>query len=241
MRIEEIQFGSEHDNYVIRQVVEAGFEDWINFIFGRKRKGDHWAFDGAESELNWKLPDDVTADYLAQTFENPGVWRDRFTLQQIADGLAYTWNPSLGDICFLFTSESVPWQLRQRLIQSLVPLYQECFGRLCGPGLSHFDEVAENPLNGVCYMFWDVCPLYGQPADRKFRERDSECLRVMEQTLVIDHDACRESALHGLGHWALAYPTRVNTIIEQGLKTGRKRLRSELLVYAEHAKGGNIP
>lgn len=240
MKIEEIQFWSERGNYVTRQVVEAGFEDWINFIFGREPKGDHWALDRVESELCWNLPGEVTADYMAQTFENPVVWRSRFTPQQIADGLAYTWSSSLGDICFLFAEESIPCSLRLRLIRSLVPLYQECFGRLGRPGLSHLNEDAENPLNVVCYMFWDVCPLHGQPSDPQLRERDSECLSVMERTLAINHDACRESALHGLGHWALAYPSRVNSIIEQGLKTDRKHLRSELLVYAEHAKNGNV-
>jgi hypothetical protein len=238
MRIEEVQFGSEHDSYVIRQVVEASFEDWINFIFGRERKDGHWAFD--ESELNWKLPDEVTADYLAQTYENPKFWRDRFTLQQIADGLSYTWSSSLGNICFLFADKGIPWPLRQRLIQSLVPLYQECFGCLCQSGLSHLNECAENPLNGVCYMFWDVCPLYGKPNEPSARDCDIECLRVMDQTLTIDHDACRESALHGLGHWAVAYPSRVALIVTQGLKTVRKRLRVELLNYAESAQSGSV-
>lgn len=237
MRIEEIQFGSEHDSYVIRQIVEASFEDWINFIFGRERKDDHWAFD--ESELGWKLPDEVTTDYLARTFENPALWRSRFSLQQIADGLAYTWNPSLGNFCFLFVDEIITWPLRQRLIQSLVPLYQECFGRLCGPGLSNLSECAENPLNGVCFMFWDVCPLYGKPNDSSAHERDIECLRVMERTLAIDHDACRESALHGLGHWAAAYPSRVSSIVSQGLMNVR-RLRVELLNYAESAQSGSV-
>jgi hypothetical protein len=190
--------------------------------------------------LNWKVPQELTAEYLAQTFETPQMWMNKFSLQQVADGLAYTWNPSLGDDCFLFVNDSIPWKLRKRMIQGLMPLYRRCFTKLCHPGLCHLNECKDNPLNGVCYMFWDVCPLCPQPENRAVHDKDNECLRVMEQTLQIDHDACRESALHGLGHWASSYPSRVESIIQQGLKTVRKRLRKELLDYAKNAQIGDV-
>jgi hypothetical protein len=89
-------------------------------------------------------------------------------------------------------------------------------------------------------MYWDVCPFYGQSENQRQCEADEECLRVMGVTLQIDHDACRESALHGLGHWALAYPARTDSIIDQWFKAKKNFLRRELLDYARKAKVGNV-
>lgn len=238
MKIEEVRHEMHDQVFVEHRIVEASFEEWIEFLFDRPRGETHWSFHG--QDLKWKVPEELTATYLAQTFETPKMWMNKFSLQQVADGLAYTWYASMGDYFRLLVTATLPWQLQKRIIAALVPLYQHCFCELCQPGLSHLNECRDNPLNAVCYMFWDACPLCPHPDDRKLREHDDECLRVMEQTLRIDHDACRESALHGLGHWASSYPSRVHSIVEQGLKTVRKRLGKELLNYAEQAKTGNV-
>ena len=44
---------------------------------------------------------------------------------------------------------------------------------------------------------------------------DPDILQVMESTLQLDSIACRESALHGLGHWQHQYPQRVGEIIDK--------------------------
>jgi hypothetical protein len=238
MKIEEIKHEMRGQVFVERRIVEASFEEWIGFLFNRPSGDTHWCFD--EQDLEWKVPQELTAEYLAQTFEAPQMWMAKFSPQQVADGLAHTWNTSMGDLFRLLVDPTVTWQLQKRVIEALIPLYQHCFSKLCHPGLSHLNECGDNPLNGVCYMFWDVCLLSPQPEDRANRDRDNACLRVMEQTLRIDHDACRESALHGLGHWASSYPSRVESIIQQGLKAVRKRLRKELLAYADNAQIGNI-
>jgi len=42
-------------------------------------------------------------------------------------------------------------------------------------------------------MWWDFDCWYSTP--------DSALLATMRSILAIDHVACQESALHGLGHW----------------------------------------
>ncbi len=44
---------------------------------------------------------------------------------------------------------------------------------------------------------------------------DQDILQVMESTLQLDSISCRESALHGLGHWQHQYPELVGEIIDK--------------------------
>jgi hypothetical protein len=61
---------------------------------------------------------------------------------------------------------------------------------------------------------------------------------VLRRLLAIPHDACRESALHGLGHWAIYYP-QVAQMIDEFLRN-TPHLRPELVTYAERARTGCI-
>ncbi len=108
----------------------------------------------------------------------------------------------------------------------------------CSPHLSHLDEQPANPLNGACYMWWDILPVCGDPGNPAMAEFDTEVLRVLSRLLAIPHDSCRESALHGLGEWRVFYPG-IAHIIDEWL--GRTYgLRAELIAYAQRAKEGDI-
>ena len=61
-------------------------------------------------------------------------------------------------------------------------------------------------------MWWDVFPCVGEPENEEFIDRDREIVNIMEKTLELDHTACQESALHGLGHWQISYPERSNKV-----------------------------
>jgi hypothetical protein len=65
-----------------------------------------------------------------------------------------------------------------------------------------------------------------------------EVLTVLSELVEIPHDACRESALHGLGHWALFDPNAA-AMIESFLARAHG-LRPELIAYATQAKSGYI-
>jgi hypothetical protein len=94
-------------------------------------------------------------------------------------------------------------------------------------------------LNLVCYMWWDIIPIYGQPDVPERSELDQEILGVLESTLQLDSIACRESALHGLGHWQHYYPQRVGEIIDAFLMKYRV-LRKDLEMYAVNAFTGYV-
>jgi len=65
------------------------------------------------------------------------------------------------------------------------------------------------------------------------------CLEAMAQTLEIDHVACLEGALHGLGHWHVYCPAEVEHIIDEFLAE-RSNLPSDLLEYARDARIGGV-
>jgi hypothetical protein len=82
-------------------------------------------------------------------------------------------------------------------------------------------------------------PILGKPEEPGRGEVSVSCLELMRMTLDLDSDACRESALHGLGHWHLHYPTQVEAIIERFLDR-HPDLRSELKEYACAARAGRV-
>jgi hypothetical protein len=59
---------------------------------------------------------------------------------------------------------------------------------------------------------------------------------VLKDILSIDNLSCKESALHGLGLWCLAYPTEVSALI----KEAHASIPEELKDYAARAAVGNI-
>ena len=72
------------------------------------------------------------------------------------------------------------------------------------------------------------------------REMERSVLKLMQRTLDIDHLACRESALHGLGHWKFEHPDEVELIIDNWLEKHKNTISNPLKEYAEAARTGRI-
>jgi hypothetical protein len=88
-------------------------------------------------------------------------------------------------------------------------------------------------------MWWDLVPICGRPEEPSQTEFDNEVLHVMKRTLELKSDACREGALHGLGHWHDGYAAEIEKIIDNFLQHNSD-LRPELAEYAAHAKTGMV-
>lgn len=76
-------------------------------------------------------------------------------------------------------------------------------------------------------------------AKARLRSVDDVILYVMERTLRLESEPCREGALHGLGHWHLEYPERTKAIIDRCLAE-RPAISPELYAYAWQARAGQI-
>jgi hypothetical protein len=225
------------DGRVVGQkIVSASFEEWIKHVFDHPRETDGWWWD--EDAIDWAMPAEETAIFLRETFERAGTVLKPFNDGQVASGLRYISNPSCSDIPFVLKNDSVSLADRRSAMRSLQKLYSDCFARRCLPVLSHLNEGIDSPLNGVCYMWWDPFPFHGNDRNEGWQEIDAECLGVMEFALGLESDACRESALHGLGAWD-ENRDGIKHIIDRFLDL-HSHARPELLDYARKAREAGV-
>ena len=87
-------------------------------------------------------------------------------------------------------------------------------------------------------MLWDIAPLPRFHDHAAFAAVNLAAIDVMEACLALDHDACRESALHGLGecHWFVPVRPRIHAAIE----ARSPGLLPELAAYARHARARHV-
>jgi hypothetical protein len=232
-----------------RQLTNLTFEQWLRHVF------DHPVPTGQELEWHWDNDRDwweedgpETLHFMTRAFENAAQALEPYSDAQLNQGLWFLASNACSSHMFALMNESVPWEERRRCIASFHQLYEHCFARRCSPhplapparaGVSHVDEPGANPLNLVCYMWWDIIPIAGNPDEPARREFDAAILQVLESTLHLDSLACQESALHGLGHWQMHYPARVGEIIDR-FSMGHPHLPEKLQQYMMAAYTGYV-
>ena len=221
-------------------LTNLSFEEWIAFHFDHPVTEPAWY--GDIDNDYWDGPPDLTVEYLTRTFQNAVTVLQPYTNAQLKQGL--WWLVGGTDYFHCFFDEATPWTLRERGLESIYNLFEQCFALRCLPNhLSHLDRGQEGePLNTVCYMWWDIIPIHGHPSAplRSPKAKiDEVCLDVMAQILKLNSDACRESALHGLGHWSLYYENDTTGIIDHFLARERN-LAPGLRRYAQQTRSGAI-
>jgi hypothetical protein len=204
-------------------------KDWTDRVFGRPVTDDFHRL----SELEEACGHDTAALLrLAEVFEEP-VSRLRPYSDESLDQAFW----DLGSTVFsALQDESIEWTVRHRLIRSFEPLFRELFAARCQPVLGHLSQEG-SALNSSCYMWWDFDCWW--PREDVRSPLDSACLAAIRTVLGIDHVACQESALHGLGHWQRTHPPAVEGIIDEFLER-EPHLLEELRVYAQAARAGLV-
>ena len=222
-----------------KQLKNLTFEQWLTFVFDHPvaelSNAWYWATDRDWWDEN---PKD-TIQFLTQAFENAEEVFKPYSDGQLNQGLWFIASNSCSNHMFALIDESMPWPAQKRCIYSIHKLYEQCFAKRCTPHLSHIDEPGASPLNLVCYMWWDIIPIAGHPGISVWEEFDQDILNVMESTLELDSIACRESALHGLGHWQHDYPERVGGIINS-FSMRHRDLPKALETYMTNAFTGYV-
>jgi hypothetical protein len=188
--------------------------------------------------MGWN--DQATLARITWLFSHSASLLAPYTEKQVNEGLWWIIGEGQSEYLFALTGDTTPWPERLACVRSITALFAGVFARRCEAALSHLDEPG-NPLNQVCYMWWDIFqlgPPYVPP------ELHEAIIGVMGAILDIDHDAVIESALHGLGHWSEGHEREVKGIIDGCLKRHRQRgqrpLRPELRSYAEGAREGLV-
>jgi len=217
------------------QTEDATLDQWIAHVFDHPVTDPQWYWETDAPDLD--PGPEQTCLLIAESFERGGGLLAPFSDAQLNQGFWYLAGCG-SDYMHALCQSSATLPVKLRALRSIVPLFEQVMAVRCSPHLSHLDEQPANPLNSACYMWWDVISFPGTPEDPAYAPFDAEVLSVMQRILAIPHDACRESALHGLGHWQSDYP-QTTEIIDRFLQQSHG-LRRELVAYAENAKIGYI-
>jgi hypothetical protein len=212
------------------------FEQWLDETFGRAVTGESYPRFIDREPAEWPEPvaDEQALQYLTRLFENAEESLRFFSDGQIAAGL---WELGPGDAHCVYNRE-IAVDLREHLIGSVENFFRDFFDKRCVPKLSHAEAEHISPLNSICYMWWEVITWGWQNDDADAERLKSKDLDVMEAVLRLPNPACKEAALHGLGHMA-RHSDRATEIITRFLRNSAE-LDPALLQYARAAVSGCI-
>ena len=214
----------------------ASFEAWLDETFGRAVAGDFYPEFVHREVIEWpdSVPHQIACGYLTQVFEHPEDSLRYFSDRQITAGL---WELGPGDAHCVY-SRDIDVADRERLIASVGTFFRDFFDKRCLPELSHAATVHLSPLNTICYMWWEVIIMGGAKDDPDADRLNAAALDVMEQVLALPNPACKEAALHGLGHM-VRHSDRARAIIE-GFLANSTAQNAGLEDYARAALTGCI-
>ncbi len=224
-----------------KQITQLSFDEWIRYVFDHPITDPAWYWAGYGFWDPTAEPS-ITVSYLTSLFANSVTWLSAFSDPQISQGLRYLVSNSLSDHMFALRDGRVPLQQRLKGLQSMYNLFEELFLPRCSANLGYLGETDRGPANAldsVCYMWWDLLPIHGSTAGPDTPATADTILDVLTRSLGLNSDACRESALHGLGHWCYYDPKRIEGIVDQFL-AAHQHLRPELLTYARRARKGYV-
>ena len=220
------------------------FEEWLDCYFepydnvnspwDRFPPGgeDHPAFRGNADEI---------VDLFTFTMRSSGTELKRFSDQQVGVGLDNLLNNHFADVANIVRDGATTNDKKVAALRSIKVLYTDCLSRRAAPVLGHRNEKAPcKPLNGICYMLWDVTPLSHWPDADRGAAMYPVIIEVMEQALQSSNCAVVESGLHGLGHCVYKRKDLAVAAIDRFLEKRRGQVRQELIEYALQARTGMI-
>ena len=203
--------------------VAVPFEDWVVGVFDPTVE-DPWP--PVEQEL----------EYLTRLFSDPIGTVEGLSDEEIGVGLWSVLDSGGAGTALALNDATLPLDARIACVHQIRTLYRELFVPRCAERLGHLSEQGGR-LEMICYMFWDVAVFGGPPGEREGNLFEDAVLDVLEDTLYLEHAACQESAIHGLGHRVSRHPERAPAILDRWLRTGPIR-DARLRIYAEAARTG---
>jgi hypothetical protein len=192
--------------------MQPRYQEWLNHLFDHPVADPAWHWEVDAPVFVADEPE--IAELIELTFQNSGADLQRFSDAQLNLGLWYLASNASSYYMSALRSDSVPLERRLSAIASISVLYRDCFQQRCTQTLSHLDQRPSSPLNSICYMFWDICPisyLCDYPNEKHLADA---CFEVLAKTFSLDHLACREAAIHGYGEVSYSYSDRVEQVLD---------------------------
>ncbi len=204
---------------------EVPFDQWVVAVFD------------PAVEDPWPPPAQDLA-HLTCLFSDPVTALEGCTDEEIGAGLWSVLDSGGAGTVLALNDTALPLDARIACVREIRTVYRELFVPRCAERLGHRSEQGSH-LEMTCYMFWDIAAFGGPPAEREGNLLEDAVLEVLEDVLRIEHAACQESAIHGLGHRVSRHPNRAPAILDRWLRTGQVR-DPRLRPYAEAARTGCI-
>lgn len=213
------------------------YDAWLKHVFDRPVTNPAWYFDMHEPDFQ----DDslIITELITITMLRCGTDLLAYSDGQVNQGLQYIFNNSCSNLVFDILDGDFPFEKKMDAIRSIKTLYNDCFEPRWAPVLSHIDEPGANPLNGVCYMLWDITPLSYWEKRERAEEAYAAVFDVFRFALNSSNPACVESALHGLGHLHSTAPRQTEQIVQSFIAKPHIQ-NDQLLSYAQQAYTGCI-
>jgi hypothetical protein len=199
------------------QTAHPSYETWIAHCFDHPVTANAWYL--APDTAQWNAPAELTLAYLSRLFNTPMESVGKFSDEQLNQGFWYLVSNNCSDHMYLLVDASLPEASRLACLHAMKQLFGELFFQRCSNLPSHGKpaDAGLSALNGICYMWWDLMPIHGEPNDPRRAAFDAAVLTLMRDILGMGSFACQESALHGLGHWSYFYRAQVRQIIDHYL------------------------
>lgn len=218
---------------------DAKLQLWIAHVFDHPVGGREWYFDLDAPE--WTGNEDDVPELMAETFERADELLADFTDAELEQGFWYVvGEASPSGWTSVLVNQRTPVATRLRVLRSFVPLFEKVMAVRCTEHLGHLSEQAGSALHLSCYMWWDLLNL--SFAGDEWSEFGPEVIAVLRRILAIPHDACRESALHGIGHLIARYGkdrAALAQLVDEFVRS-TPGLRPELAAYAAAARSGCV-
>ena len=205
--------------------VEVPFEDWVVGVFD------------ATVDDPWPPPAQDLA-HLTRLFADPVGTLEGLSDEEIGVGLWSVLDSGGAGTALALNDATLPVADRIACVGEIRTVYRRLFVPRCAERLGHVSEQVGR-LEMICYMFWDVACFGGPAGEREGNLFEDAVLDVLEDVLHLEHAACQESAVHGLGHRIDRHPERAPAILDRWLRTGPVR-DPRLRPYAESARTGCV-
>ena len=220
------------------QTDSPSYAAWIAHCFDHPLTAQAWHL--APDAPEWDAPAQLTLTYLTRLFNSPEESVGHFSDGQLNQGFWYLASKTFSDHMYVLVDASLPEAERLACIVAMKNLFATLFSARCTNLPSHGTGAASglSALNRICFMWWEVLPVHGEPNDPRRIKIDQAMLALLREVLSMDSLACQESALHGLGHWSYYYRSKVRPIIESYLADLPED--APLRAYARLAADGKV-
>ena len=178
---------------------EISFEEWVTYHFDPEAAETEWYNDYDQwwdESANFLVKE---LEFTTRLFENPVRALATYSDTKVGQGLWDLTSPVIHDQLRVIGDETINWDDRKRCLKATFNVYNQLFTGRCSQHLSHLAEPGANPVNSICYMWWDRDSFYPRPDEPEFAKIDGVILDVLANTLSINHDACREGRAPRIG------------------------------------------